>query len=328
MITAHIFFVTSFIFSLSFMVPADANAQGVNNQELWPADACAYAAKYGYFSTPVTNPEDLWWVCVPWDEDEGTYKHESAIYSQLERIKQINDQLEQPAGPQTLATLRMQKSYLESEIEDYFQNVTTVRSVSLKRAESEAANRVADENESTFLSLLFLGLGAWLIFAFVKWFRQYTSPEAVEKRSRLQDEEARIRTEAEEESKTLANAQVAKGVAERQAITDNRFAKYQTIRKEIESMPRYQTWRKEVLERHGKRCAVCGSTDNIEVDHHPISMYKLVKNSGLLNIEHEEDRKVTAYEYPHFWTIENGTPLCKKHHDQTSSSKKYFANDV
>jgi hypothetical protein len=318
-----IFFVASLIFSLSFVFPADVNAQGFNSQEFWPTNACAYAAKYGYFGTPTNDPDDLWSMCAFWVEDEGTYEHESAIYAQLQSIKQINMQLEQSSDPRTLATLQTQKSHLESEIEDYFQGIKTARVVTSQRAEKEAADRAADENKSTFLSLFFFGLGAWLIFVFVKWSRQYASPEAVEERSRLQAEEIRIRTEAEEESKSLMEAQAA----ERQAISDNRFAKYQTIRKEIESMPRYQTWRNEVLERHGKKCAVCGSIDYIEVDHHPISMYKLVKNSGLLNIEHEEQRKITAYEYPYFWTVENGTPLCKKHHDQTSSSKRYFANN-
>ncbi|HAS80890.1 TPA: hypothetical protein DCS02_02570 [Candidatus Nomurabacteria bacterium] len=93
--------------------------------------------------------------------------------------------------------------------------------------------------------------------------------------------------------------------------------KYWQLRKEIESMPQYGIWRQAVLQKFGRKCAVCGSTENLEVDHRYKSFYAITKEYGITN-------KVQAYGCAELWDIDNGAPLCKTHHDQTPSSRKYL----
>lgn len=96
--------------------------------------------------------------------------------------------------------------------------------------------------------------------------------------------------------------------------------KYWQLRKEIESMPQYGIWRQAVLQKFGRKCAVCGSTENLEVDHRYKSFYAITKEHGITN-------KVQAYGCAELWDVENGAPLCKTHHDQTPSSRKYLKNN-
>lgn len=91
------------------------------------------------------------------------------------------------------------------------------------------------------------------------------------------------------------------------------MAKYQALRKEIEAMPQYQHWRQSVFEKFGRKCAVCGETKNLEVDHRYKSFYAIVQENGITNT-------VQAYECAELWDVNNGAPLCKEHHDQTKSS--------
>jgi|GEM_PF-4109840 len=91
---------------------------------------------------------------------------------------------------------------------------------------------------------------------------------------------------------------------------------YRDLRKEIEAMPQYKIWRDEVLKKFSNKCVVCGSTENIEVDHRYESFYSIVKKCGIINT-------VQAYECSGLWNINNGAPLCKEHHDQTQSNVYY-----
>ncbi|GEM_PF-1678226 len=103
---------------------------------------------------------------------------------------------------------------------------------------------------------------------------------------------------------------------ERQQIQEAKINKYKQLRKDIEAMPQYSHWRQDVLRRFGDKCAVCGSTDNIEVDHRYKSFYAIVKECSITNT-------IQAYECAPLWDINNGAPLCKMHHDQTRSSIYY-----
>jgi len=96
--------------------------------------------------------------------------------------------------------------------------------------------------------------------------------------------------------------------------------KYWQLRKEIESMPQYGIWRQAVLKKFGRKCAVCGEVNNLEVDHRYKSFYEIIKRNGITN-------KVQAYGCAELWNVENGAPLCKIHHDQTPSSRKYLQNN-
>lgn len=95
---------------------------------------------------------------------------------------------------------------------------------------------------------------------------------------------------------------------------------YRKLRKEIEAMPQYRIWREEVLKKFGRKCVVCGSTENIEVDHRYESFYSIVKRHGITNT-------VQAYECAALWDVNNGAPLCRLHHDQTKSSVHHRGNN-
>lgn len=97
---------------------------------------------------------------------------------------------------------------------------------------------------------------------------------------------------------------------------EEKFNQYRQLRKAIEAMPQYSLWRQDVLNRFGKKCAICGSTDNIEVDHRYKSFYAIIKQNNIMNT-------IQAYECHALWDINNGAPLCKAHHDKTKSSMYY-----
>jgi hypothetical protein len=91
---------------------------------------------------------------------------------------------------------------------------------------------------------------------------------------------------------------------------------YKLLRKEIEAMPQYKHWRQAVLQTYGRKCSVCGASQNIEVDHRYKSFYAIVKENHITNT-------VQAYECAELWDVSNGAPLCKAHHDETQSSIRW-----
>jgi hypothetical protein len=107
--------------------------------------------------------------------------------------------------------------------------------------------------------------------------------------------------------------------------TQQKYAQYyQQISTVIRAMPRYATWRREVLKKHGNVCAKCGTSEHIEVDHYPTSMYQLVKMAKFDPLANEQEITDKAYEFTPLWDTNNGAPLCKSCHDRTTSSQTYF----
>lgn len=92
------------------------------------------------------------------------------------------------------------------------------------------------------------------------------------------------------------------------------YARRQEVRRMIENMPEYQMWRKRILERDGRRCVVCGSTENLEVDHRYESLDSIIWR-------HNITTKIEAYACRVLWDINNGAVICKGCHDQTASSR-------
>jgi predicted restriction endonuclease len=101
---------------------------------------------------------------------------------------------------------------------------------------------------------------------------------------------------------------------------ESKMSRYRQLRREIESMPQYGIWRQAVLQKFGRKCAVCGSIKNLEVDHRYKSFYEITRKNGITN-------KIQAYGCAELWDVDNGAPLCKTHHDQTPSSRKYLQNN-
>lgn len=100
---------------------------------------------------------------------------------------------------------------------------------------------------------------------------------------------------------------------------DMKKVQYERIEKrcmEIRNMPKYQTWRKQVFEKWGHVCEVCGETENLEI-HHRKSLYSIVKNNKLMNILLSR-----TIECDELWDPNNGSVLCKPHHDEQESSQQ------
>lgn len=87
---------------------------------------------------------------------------------------------------------------------------------------------------------------------------------------------------------------------------------YEQLARDIRAMPKYAVWREDVLLKHGRRCSICGSTENIEVDHRH-SLYSLVRIYGITNLDE-------AYACDALWEVGNGNPLCRPCHDKTAPS--------
>ncbi|KKT62668.1 MAG: hypothetical protein UW55_C0010G0017 [Candidatus Giovannonibacteria bacterium GW2011_GWA2_44_26] len=156
-----------------------------------------------------------------------------------------------------------------------------------------------------------LAAGPWLLAVTALWiggiyFRSRVLPQW--------NKSTQERAAEEERGKVALREQAAR-------IREAEIAKYRQLRNEIERMPEYERWRNAVLEKYGRKCAVCGSAENIEVDHRYRSFYAIVQLYQIENI-------VQAYECQALWDVNNGAPVCKKHHDQTRSSRFHIADAV
>jgi hypothetical protein len=164
-------------------------------------------------------------------------------------------------------------------------------------------------------------IGGIIVFGFMVYgLTSYLNPASVEER-RLRNEQAKKDREKERFAREEAE-RVAKENRVREAlmIREASMMRYKQLRKEIEAMPQYEHWRQAVIEKFGRKCVVCGSTKNIEIDHRYKSFYDIVRSHGIINT-------IQAYECAALWDVNNGAPLCKAHHNETASSiyrqKKY-----
>ena len=48
---------------------------------------------------------------------------------------------------------------------------------------------------------------------------------------------------------------------------DEAYSQRLELRAEIEQMPKYENWRRDVLEKCGRKCERCGETSDLEVHH-------------------------------------------------------------
>ncbi|MES2953020.1 MAG: hypothetical protein V4674_00470 [Patescibacteria group bacterium] len=140
-----------------------------------------------------------------------------------------------------------------------------------------------------FVFPLFVVLvGGWIVHLILK----ENTPEKRAERGQKQIDAAYMRRDAEERRK----------------------AAYVELRRQIEHMPQYAAWRQGVFEKYGRNCIVCGSSENVEIDHRYMSFYAIIQRYGITTV-------MQAYECMILWDVNNGAPLCRAHHDQTSSSR-------
>lgn len=87
---------------------------------------------------------------------------------------------------------------------------------------------------------------------------------------------------------------------------------YIAFRDKLSKMSEYLKWREEVLKKYNDRCAICGSTNEIEV-HHIIPLYFIVNRitKGIYN----NDTLKEVIKDDIFNNINNGICFCKKCHN-------------
>ncbi len=160
-------------------------------------------------------------------------------------------------------------------------------------------------------AVLFL-IGGWIVVKIVAEIIEHNTPERRAERARKLAEDARIRSENQEKIRIEAEQR-----------RQEAWIAYTKLRKEIESMPEYQNWRKIVFERFGRKCAIatCDKTENLEIHHRYKSFYGILRDYRITNT-------AQACGCAALWDPNNGEPLCKPHHDQTKSSLYYHAAKI
>ncbi|MBI2120700.1 MAG: hypothetical protein HYT94_03710 [Parcubacteria group bacterium] len=141
----------------------------------------------------------------------------------------------------------------------------------------------------------------------------YMTPENIERRRERRKEEEKERERERRNREESARIEKEQQEYNRQIAKERFILQYRQLRKEIEAMPQYEHWRQAVFQKFGRKCAVCGSTENLEIDHRYLSFYAIIQKFGITDT-------VQAYECVELWNVNNGAPLCKTHHDQTKSS--------
>ena len=104
------------------------------------------------------------------------------------------------------------------------------------------------------------------VFVGILYFRSKILPQWQERTEERRNEEEKRRVAAEEylvQSKKES------------------FALYKQLRSEITDTKEYKLWRRRVLERYKGECAVCHTTENIEVDHRYKSFYKILEENRI-----------------------------------------------
>jgi len=171
-----------------------------------------------------------------------------------------------------------------------------------------AEDKTSDSKTLGYILAVFL-----VIFLAGGGLYNFTRPQNIEERRKRREEEHIIR----QENERIHREKLELERQERESIIKEKkeaeTAQYSKLRKDVEAMPQYEHWRQAVFKEFGRKCIMCGSTENLEVDHRFQSFYAIIKEYGITNT-------TQAYECAALWNVNNGAPLCKTHHDQTTSS--------
>lgn len=101
---------------------------------------------------------------------------------------------------------------------------------------------------------------------------------------------------------------------------DGFFNERQTISFKIRQIIEYKSWRLSIIERDNSQCVFCGCDENLQVDHHPMSLGEIVKRFHIETIEQARNCEI-------LWDIKNGRVLCKPCHEEIHPrTLKYITN--
>ena len=145
--------------------------------------------------------------------------------------------------------------------------------------------------------------GAFLVFIIGYWVRlkfEEGAPERAMRRAEREEAERITKEQLEHNRKIVKEAQMTQ---------------YRQLRKEIQTMPKYEAWRQQVFAKCGNLCGRCGVADNLET-HHNKSLYSIIKQNGIKNT-------YEAVECAQLWDPNNGSVLCYGCHTHMESSQTY-----
>jgi len=148
--------------------------------------------------------------------------------------------------------------------------------------------------------LISLPIGIYYLFS-------YLIESAPERAAKREEERENARIEAER----IVQKKAEMIELQKQQKRDE-YARRVQLRTEIEKMPKYSTWKNEVFEKCGRKCEMCGETNELEI-HHRDSFDSMLK-------AFEINKAKDAFECNALWRVDNGSVLCKKCHEKMESS--------
>lgn len=202
---------------------------------------------------------------------------------------------------------------LDPQLESVNKQIEDLRNQQVPSQPYEPSNVFEEERANDSKKLGYIIASILVIFLVGGGLYNFTRPQNIEER-RKRREEQRIERQ-ENERINLEKLELKR--QERESVINEKkgteLAEYIKLRKDIEAMPEYEHWRQAVFKERGRKCSRCGSTENLEIDHRFKSFYAIIKEYGITNANQ-------AYECPVLWSVDNGAPLCKTHHDETTNS--------
>ena len=163
-----------------------------------------------------------------------------------------------------------------------------------------------------------LWLGVIILIIVMIWFlKSYFSSESKLERKLERERKAQERKKEIEEVEKMRKVVQQIKQQEKENKRKEEYESYIKFRTKLEQMPRYETWKQEVINKCGNKCQLDKShADRRTEVHHIESLYSIyIKNNLGLN-ENENTIKCKA-----LWSIDNGIVLCKECHDTMESSK-------
>jgi hypothetical protein len=229
----------------------------------------------------------------------------------------MNDPIFDELAPLVNRIIKLEESGLMTQ-EEYFEKITLENKIKYifdkeklryKQLQKQMEKREEQNAVEKIKVIIFTSIFIILTIFSINRILLHFSPTEKEKRRKIREvrqREEKERMEREQEERERALEEMKYQERER----------YRGIRAEIEAMPQYKQWRDDVLEKCGRKCSVCGSTEGIEVDHRYHSFHSIIKRYGITNT-------MEAYECRALWDVNNGAPLCKTCHEKTTSHRHW-----